>query len=52
MTCVFVLDTNKQHLNPVHPGRARLLLKERKAAVFKGISYRSCQPIHRGDGYS
>ncbi|HEY6411596.1 MAG TPA: RNA-guided endonuclease IscB [Ktedonobacteraceae bacterium] len=35
MSKVFVLDTNKQPLNPVHPGQARLLLKEGKAAVFK-----------------
>ncbi len=35
MSHVFVLDTNKQPLNPVHPGRARLLLTQGKAAVFK-----------------
>jgi 5-methylcytosine-specific restriction endonuclease McrA len=35
MSQVFVLDTNKQPLNPVHAGRARILLKEGKAAVFK-----------------
>jgi 5-methylcytosine-specific restriction endonuclease McrA len=32
---VFVLDTNKRPLNPVHPGRARMLLSSGKAAVFK-----------------
>src|SRR5436305_7127453 len=32
---VFVLDTNKQPLNPVHPGRARLLLTQGKAAVWR-----------------
>jgi 5-methylcytosine-specific restriction endonuclease McrA len=32
---VFVLDTQKQPLNPVHPGRARMLLSQGKAAVFK-----------------
>jgi hypothetical protein len=32
---VFVLDTNKQTLNPIHPGRARLLLSQGKAAVFR-----------------
>jgi 5-methylcytosine-specific restriction endonuclease McrA len=32
---VFVLDTNKQPLNPVNPGRARILLSSGKAAVFK-----------------
>ena len=35
MSNVFVLDTKKQPLNPVHPGRARLLLKEGKAAVWR-----------------
>ena len=32
---VFVLDTNKRQLDPVHPGRARRLLGEGKAAVFR-----------------
>jgi 5-methylcytosine-specific restriction endonuclease McrA len=32
---VFVLDTNKQPLNPVHPGRARLLLSSGQAAVYR-----------------
>lgn len=31
---VFVLDTRKQPLNPVHPGAARTLLNQGKAAVF------------------
>jgi 5-methylcytosine-specific restriction endonuclease McrA len=35
MSKVFVLDTNEQPLNPVHPGRARLLLKQGKAAVYR-----------------
>ena len=34
MSFVFVVDTNKEPLNPVHPGRARLLLKAGKAAVL------------------
>jgi 5-methylcytosine-specific restriction endonuclease McrA len=29
------MDTNYQPLNPVHPGRARLLLKEGKASVYR-----------------
>jgi 5-methylcytosine-specific restriction endonuclease McrA len=32
---VFVIDTYSKPLNPVHPGRARLLLKEGKAAVYR-----------------
>lgn len=35
MSNVFVLDTNKQPSNLVHPGRARRLLSTGKAAVFK-----------------
>jgi 5-methylcytosine-specific restriction endonuclease McrA len=32
---VFVLDTNKQLLNPIPPARARELLTKQKAAVFR-----------------
>ena len=32
---VFVLDTNRKPQNPVHPAKARLLLSEGKAAVFR-----------------
>jgi 5-methylcytosine-specific restriction endonuclease McrA len=35
MSQVFVLDTQKQPLGLVHPGRARLLLKAGKAAVYR-----------------
>lgn len=35
MSQVFVLDNNKQALNPMHPGRARLLLTAGKAAVYR-----------------
>jgi 5-methylcytosine-specific restriction endonuclease McrA len=35
MSKVFVLDTQKQPLGPVHPGHARLLLKQGKAAVYR-----------------
>lgn len=39
MSKVFVLDTTKQPLNPVHPGRARLLLKQGKAAVWRRFPF-------------
>ena len=51
MNQVFVLDTTKQPLNPVHPGYARLLLKQGKAAVYRRypftirLSRRVEQPI-------
>jgi 5-methylcytosine-specific restriction endonuclease McrA len=32
---VFVVDTNKQALNPVHPAQARILLSKGRAAVLK-----------------
>jgi len=35
LSYVFVLDTNKQPLNPVHPGWARKLLSSGRAAVYK-----------------
>jgi 5-methylcytosine-specific restriction endonuclease McrA len=39
MSCVFVVNTNRQPLNPVHPGRARLLLSEGKAAVLRRFPF-------------
>lgn len=35
MSHVFVVDANRNPLNPVHPGWARLLLRQKKAAVFR-----------------
>jgi 5-methylcytosine-specific restriction endonuclease McrA len=35
MSNVFVVDTYQRPLNPVHPGRARLLLNQGKAAVYR-----------------
>jgi 5-methylcytosine-specific restriction endonuclease McrA len=35
MSKVFVLDTQKRPLDPVHPGQARLLLKQGRAAVYR-----------------
>jgi 5-methylcytosine-specific restriction endonuclease McrA len=35
MSDVFVVDTNRRPLHPIHPGRARILLKAGKAAVLK-----------------
>ncbi len=32
---VFVLNANKQPLLPIHPGKARLLLNQKKAAVIR-----------------
>jgi 5-methylcytosine-specific restriction endonuclease McrA len=35
MSHVFVVDSNKQPLAPVHPGQARLLLQQGRAAVWR-----------------
>ncbi len=35
MSKVFVLDTNFRQLNPIHPGRARMLLSSEKAAIYR-----------------
>ncbi|MGM0455578.1 MAG: RRXRR domain-containing protein, partial [Cyanobacteriota bacterium] len=32
---VFVIDTDKNPCDPVHPAKARLLLNQNKAAVFR-----------------
>src|SRR5260370_12179628 len=34
LSFVFLVDTHRQPLSPVHPGRARILLKARKAPVL------------------
>jgi len=39
MSYVFVVDTKKQPLNPIHPGKARRLLSSGKAAVFKRFPF-------------
>ena len=39
MSKVFVLDSHKQPLNPVHPGRARILLSAGKAAVYRRFPF-------------
>ncbi|HWZ19461.1 MAG TPA: RRXRR domain-containing protein, partial [Ktedonobacteraceae bacterium] len=35
MSKVLVVDTEKRPLNPVHPGRARILLSSGQAAVYR-----------------
>jgi len=35
MSNVFVVDTNRKPLNPIHSGYARLLLTQKKAAVLR-----------------
>ena len=39
MSHVFLMDAQKRPLAPVHPGRARLLLRAGKAAVFKRFPF-------------
>jgi hypothetical protein len=42
MSKVLLLDTTKQPLYPVHPGRARLLLKEGKGRHACGAGVGTC----------
>jgi hypothetical protein len=39
MSKAFVLDTYGKPLNPVHPGRARILLTQGKAAVYRRFPF-------------
>jgi hypothetical protein len=34
MSKIFLIDTNKKPLNPIHPATARQLLRNKKAAIF------------------
>jgi hypothetical protein len=45
---VFVVDTNEQPLNPVHPARARILLDKGLAAVFKRYPFTIILKTARG----
>ncbi len=36
---VFVIDTKAQHGDPIHPAKARILLSQKKAAVFKRFPF-------------
>jgi 5-methylcytosine-specific restriction endonuclease McrA len=47
MSKVFVLNANKQPLDPVHPGRARILLRQGKAAVYRRFPF--CIILKRGE---
>jgi len=39
MSKVFLIDTNKRPLNPIHPATARQLLRNKKAAVFRRFPF-------------
>jgi 5-methylcytosine-specific restriction endonuclease McrA len=39
MCKVFVLDTDKRQLDPIHPAQARQLLRNKKAAVFRRFPF-------------
>jgi len=36
---IFVIDTHKRPLDPIHPGQARLLLSQGKAAVYRRFPF-------------
>jgi 5-methylcytosine-specific restriction endonuclease McrA len=39
MCKVFVLDTDKRPLDPIHPAQARQLLRDKKAAIFRRFPF-------------
>lgn len=39
MSKIFILDTNKKPLDPIHPAQARQLLRNRKAAIFRRFPF-------------
>ncbi|NJL64953.1 MAG: HNH endonuclease [Methylacidiphilales bacterium] len=39
MSKIFVLDTNKKPLDPIHPAQARQLLRNKKAAIFRRFPF-------------
>lgn len=39
MSKIFLLDTNKKPLDPIHPAQARQLLRNKKAAVFRKFPF-------------
>lgn len=39
MSKVFVIDTEKRPLNPIHPAQARQLLRNKKAGVFRNFPF-------------
>lgn len=39
MSKIFLIDTNKKPLNPIHPAQARQLLRNKKAAIFRRFPF-------------
>jgi hypothetical protein len=39
MSKIFLIDTNKKPLNPIHPATARQLLRNKKAAIFRRFPF-------------
>jgi len=39
MSKIFVLDTNKRPLDPIHPAQARQLLRNKQAAIFRRFPF-------------
>ena len=49
MSYVFVVDTNRKPRDPVHPGRARWLLKQKKAAILRRYPFTIILKTERKD---
>ena len=50
MSNVFVIDASQRPLDPVHPGRARILLSEGKAAVYRRFPFTIILKLEVEDG--
>ncbi|MBW4631348.1 MAG: RRXRR domain-containing protein [Iphinoe sp. HA4291-MV1] len=49
MSKIFVIDSEKRPLNPIHPAQARQLLRNKKAAVFKRFPFTLILKEYVGD---
>jgi 5-methylcytosine-specific restriction endonuclease McrA len=49
MSKVFLIDTNKKPLNPIHPAQARQLLRSKKAAIFRHFPFTLILKLERSN---
>ncbi|MCG5057025.1 MAG: RRXRR domain-containing protein [Limnoraphis sp. WC205] len=48
---VFVIDSDRQPCNPIHPAQARLLLSQKKAAVLRYVLSPIYSQNHQDDSH-
>jgi 5-methylcytosine-specific restriction endonuclease McrA len=49
MSKVFLIDTNKKPLNPIHPAQARQLLRNKKVAIFRRFPFTLILKLAKAD---